>query len=284
MDERRTALLYGALALVLLAVLAWQVPVAGRGNALVAAGRAVTAPVVGAVIGGVDLVRRGWEGYVALVGARRERDELRARLERLETDVALCEEVRRENDRLREMLDLVRSGAFRRALVARVVGDLSSGPRTRMLLVDRGRRDGVGRGWVAIHRGALVGLVLRAGRRSAEVMTLEDPDAAVAVRHREGRYVGVLHGGGRGAAVVARLDYVPRDRPVVVGDTLVTSGLDGVYPPGLVVGTVRALGGDSPLTWTIRVELAFTGSTLEEVLLVPPPPPVERPGGGEDRR
>ena len=115
-------------------------------------------------------------------------------------------------------------------------------------------------------------------------MTLEDPDAAVAVRHREGRYVGILHGGGRGEAVVARLDYVPRDRPVVVGDTLVTSGLDRVYPPGLVVGTVRGLGGESPLTWSIRVELAFEGATLEEVLLVPPPERVEAPGGGEGRQ
>ena len=161
-------------------------------------------------------------------------------------------------------------------MVARVVSDLSAGPLQRAVMLDKGRSSGIGPGWVAIQGGALVGRVVDSTPGAAKVLLIVDPDSGVAVRHQADRFNGVLRGGNRGSARLARLEYVPRDQAVAVGDTLVTSGLDGLYPPGILVGHIREISGESPLTWKIAVQVAAEPGLLEELLLVPPagaPPP-----------
>jgi rod shape-determining protein MreC len=237
---------------------------------LLHAARAVASPVVGTVLGAAQGVESLWSDYLDLVNARNERDALAERVAELQARVARHEELRRENRRLRELLDLKRAGLFEDAIVANVVASLSGGPLRHAVLVDAGTRDGVERGWVVLHRGAVAGRVLDARATRSEVLLILDPDSGVAVRHQDGRFSGVLRGGNRGAARIASLDYVPRDQAVAVGDVVVTSGLDDLYPPGLVVGRVRSLSGASPLTWEIAVEVFVDPSTMEEVLLLPP--------------
>ncbi|MDH3284022.1 MAG: rod shape-determining protein MreC [Acidobacteriota bacterium] len=267
MTERQATIAFLITASVLLGVLAQQVRRDDGGSALAHIVRMATAPVVHGVLGGAHRVRDGWRGYVALIGARRENEEARRRIARLEAERSRYLELLEENRRLRELLDLSAPEAFPGGVVGRVIGDLTSGPLRRRVLVGRGVRDGVREGWVATVHGAVAGRVVEAGSRSCDVMLIVDPDSGVAVRHELDRFSGVLRGGNRGPA---RLEYVPRDHPVAVGDPLVTSGLDGLYPPGLLVGHVRELFDDSPLTWTIAVEVAFDPGALEELLLIPP--------------
>ena len=271
MSERRATLVFVGLALCLLVMLGAQVDRDDGRSALGHAVRVATQPVVSVVLATVHTASDLWTGYVDLVGARSERDRVLEELRRYQAEESRRREVFLENERLRELLVLGRSSPeFETGLAARVVADLTEGRSRRAVLVDRGGRDGVGPGWVAVVRGALVGQVVESTRWNSEVLLIVDPSNGVAVRHQESRFAGILKGGNRGPAYIAQLDYVPRDSAIAVGDTIVTSGLDGIYPAGLLVGRVRALASDSPLAWNVRVEVAFDPAALEEVLLIPP--------------
>lgn len=279
MSERQVFFIYLAVALLLLALMAYQVRTAGGRDALTHGLRLATSPVVEGVAGAAGGVRGFFRDIADLRTARRERDQLRREVDRLRGENLRLAEAGRENERLRRLLDLRGDPLFSRGVAARVLADLGGGPQRRAILVDRGWRDGVGPGWVAVRGEALVGRVLDAQPGSSEVLLIVDPDSGVAVRHEKERFSGVLRGGNRGPSYMARLEYVARDQAVAVGDALVTSGLDGLFPPGLMAGYIRELRGDSPLTWKIMVEVAAQPSTLEEVLLIPPHRTPVRSGG-----
>ncbi len=270
MTGRQVNALFLALALGLLALMAAQVQQSAEGTVLGHAARAVTSPVVTSVSWLSRTVSRVFHGYLYFVGVEKERSRLVRRVARMEAEQARIGEVYRENRRLRSLLGLRSSAAFPRGVFARVATYLDSGPARQAILVNRGRRHGVEPGWVALSHGAVVGRVVDSAGSTAEVLLVIDPDSGTAVRHVDGRFAGVLRGGNHGPAALLPLEYVPRDVPVAVGDTLVTSGLDLVYPPGLLIGHIRELAADSPLTWTIWVQVAFEPAELEELLLIPP--------------
>ncbi len=270
MSDRLATLVYALVALLLLVLMAAQAQRMGAAAAVDHSFRSAARPVWSGMLGVGRGVQRIWENYLYVVGLRREREQLLEKINRLEAEREGAREVWLENRRLREMLGFRDAAAFPKGVVARVAADLSSGPLRRAVLVDRGSRDGVTRGWIAVGRGALVGQVRDVQSSSAEVLLVVDPDSGVAVRHQLDRFAGILRGGARGPSILARLEYVPRDQAVAVGDAVVTSGLDGVFPPGLLVGYIRDIVGDSPLSWRITVEPAADVSNLEEVLLIPP--------------
>lgn len=281
MSDRLALLAFVIMALLLLALMAAQAQRAEAVSSLDRSFKATARPVWEGVLGVAGGLQRVWENYLYVVGVRKEREQLLAKVNQLEAERQQTREIWLENQRLRQLLALKDESAFPKGVVARVVADLSSGPLRRAVLVNRGDRDGISTGWVALSRGALVGRVSSVAGHSAEILLISDPDSGVSVRHQLDRFVGILRGGNRGPAVMARLDFVPRDQAVAVGDTVVTSGLDGVFPPGLLVGYVREMEGNSPLSWGILVEVAADAAHLEEVMLVPPTyrpptPPSER--------
>lgn len=277
MTERQTTLAFFLITAVLLIVIAAQARQDGGSTALGHAARWVVSPIANIVLGSSKLVSDTWNGYVNLIETREEHERLAERVNELEQLRARAREAIEENKRLRQLLDLRSGLELESTVAAKVVADLSSGVMRRAVMIDKGRADLVGPGWIAISGGALVGRVISSTRHRSEVMLVVDPDSAVGVRHQLDRYAGVLHGGNRGPST---LEYVPRDRIVAVGDPLVTSGLDGLYPPGLLVGHVQELF-DSQITWSIQVRVAVNPSELEHVLLAPPIEPLTPEGSVE---
>lgn len=270
MTGRQVNVLFLALALGLLALMAAQVQQSTDRTVLGHAARTVTSPVVTSVSWVSRFVSRVFHGYLYFVGVEKERSRLVRRVARMEAEQARIGEVYRENRRLRSLLGLRSSAAFPGGVFARVATYLDSGPARQAIIVNRGSRHGVEPGWVALSHGAVVGRVVDSASSTSEVLLVIDPDSGTAVRHVDGRFAGVLRGGNHGPSALLPLEYVPRDVPIAVGDTLVTSGLDLVYPPGLLIGHIRELAADSPLTWTIWVQVAFEPAELEELLLIPP--------------
>jgi rod shape-determining protein MreC len=276
-SERASHVTFLVLALGLLALLASQVR-RGTESALGGALRGATGPAAEAVLKAAGGAQGVWDNYVALRGAREENARLHEQLTQYRAEHARNAELVQENRRLRELLELKETTGFSSGRAARVIALLGSGPLQRSLMIDRGSSNGIGRGWVAVHGGMLVGRVTATTSGTAEVMTLMDPESGVGVRHQLDRYTGVLRGGNRGPATLTRLMFVPRDTQVAVGDPIVTSGLDGAFPPGLLVGFVRELAADELLTWTITVEPAVDPTEVEELLLIPPPIDTPRSG------
>src|SRR5262249_44578913 len=116
---------------------------------------------------------------------------------------------------------------------ARLIAVESAGT-FRTALLDRGSSDGLLIGGVVVARAALLGRIVALGPTTARVQLLSDRTAAVGVVLGRGPRAAVAKGDGKGV----RVRYVPTIEPVEKNDVIVTSGTDGVYPPGLAVGRV----------------------------------------------
>lgn len=210
-------------------------------------------------------VREIWEDYVALVEVRKENHRLLERIRDLEQEVAECRELRAFNDRLGALLEFQRSMKMR-TVACRVIGEDSSG-WFHTLLIDKGRRDGVERTMPVVAKDGLVGHVIEAADRIAKVLLIVDRNSAVDVLLQESRTRAVLEGIGRQDSCL--LKYVPRSETVHKGEKVITSGLGGVYPKGLVVGTVTGVWKEGyGLFQRVEVSPQVDFQRLEEVLVI----------------
>jgi len=267
---QRSRFVLVGLVLAHLAVISHQVDGGGGVSLLQRALLLLLSPLqraVGSVVVGAAEVWRGW-------GFHRETYEenrrLEARLRELETELLARSNQAREADRLRELLELRRALPLE-TIAAQVVGKGDSVPWFRTLTVDRGESDGVALNAPVLSANGVVGRVFAVGPHAARVQILLDRDAAAGVMVERSRVPGVVAGQVSGAGSGPEdllLKYVPGRADVVVGDVIVTSGLDRIYPKGLVVGRVRYVGTGSGLFRDIRVEPSARFDRLEEVLVV----------------
>lgn len=198
----------------------------------------LSTPIVRAITASADFVSESWRNYVWFVGLRRQHDGAIFRIQALENELNRLEEYRRENGRLREILDFrdrdSEESFTTGYVVAKVVG-MGGGAFARTIHLDRGYGDGIRQGMPVVTPAGVVGRVVKARGGYAEVALVLDPNNAVPVRIQRTRAQGILEGAG---SEICRIKYVSRASDVVKGDRVVTSGLAGVFPGGLVVGTV----------------------------------------------
>jgi rod shape-determining protein MreC len=270
---RRSRFVLVGLVLVHLAAISHQVDGGGGVSLLQRSLLTTLSPLqrgVAAVIGGVAEAWRGWgfhrETYT-------ENRRLEARLRELETELQARSRHEQEADRLRELLGLRRALPLE-TIPAQVVGR-ESGTWFRTLTLDRGEQDGVVLNAPVLSATGVVGRVFAVGPHAARVQILLDRDAGAGVVVERSRVPGVVAGqvtGSSSGTDDLLLKYVPGRADVVVGDVVVTSGLDRIYPKGLAVGRVRAVGESTGLFREIRIEPSARFATLEEVLVVTGPP------------
>jgi rod shape-determining protein MreC len=175
-----------------------------------------------------------WRG---LADARRAADEahrlLAAQSQRAEQVVPLAA----ENARLRALLALAPRLPVR-SLAAEVLYEAPD-PFSRRLLIDRGARQGVVAASPVMNEEGVIGQVTRVYPLNAEVTLLVDKDAAVPVMNQRTLARSAAYGAPAGAeSSEMELRFMPANADVLVGDLLVTSGVDGIYPPGLPVAKV----------------------------------------------
>ena len=221
---------------------------------------------VGAVVGGVGEAWRGWAFHRETYEENRR---LEGRVRQLETELQARSFQAQEAQRLRELLGL-RQAVPIDTVAAQVVGR-DGVPWFRTLTLDRGEADGITLNAPVMSPTGVVGRVFAVGPHAARVQVLLDRDGAAGVLVERSRVPGVVSGQVSSQAAGAEdlvLKYVPERSDVVVGDVVVTSGMEGIYPKGLVVGRVRFVGPGSGLFRDIRVEPSARFDRLEEVLVV----------------
>jgi rod shape-determining protein MreC len=266
---RRSRFLLVVLVLLHLAAISHQVDGGGGLSLLQQSLLAAFSPVqrgVAAVVGGVSETWRAWGFHH---DTYRENRRLLARLHEVEAELQARAARAAEADRLREMLELKRALPFQ-TLPAQVVGREGL-PWFRSLTIDRGQADGVVLDAPVLSTTGVVGRVFALGPHAARVQVLLDRDTGAGVMIERSRVSGVVAGQVSGPGAGSddlRLKYVPSRADVVVGDLVVTSGIDRIYPKGLVVGRVRFVGDESGLFKEIRVEPSARFDRLEEVLVV----------------
>ena len=227
---------------------------------------------VSSVFGGV---RASWSDYVALQNVRDENDRLQQEVSRMQIALQQERALAQQARTLEQLLEL-HSQAKLATVAAGVIAG-SASPDFRTVTIDKGTADGLGPDMAVITPAGVVGRVINPGARAAMVQLLVDRNAAAGALVERSRSQGVVEGTG----AELRLNYVSARADVAVGDVIVTSGIDGIYPKGFVIGQIESVG---RAVGAIAIRSAVDFSSLEGVLVVLTPPavadsePPSRPG------
>ncbi len=223
--------------------------------------------LVGRVITGAGTA---WYEYVALRHARGDARRLSSEVNRLAMDRMELQAVRAENERLRRLLGFAPGVAEGPLVGARVIGVQFDPKGLQLLTVDRGSDQGLQRMMPVVAAQGVVGRIHSVLPGSADVLVLTDRNSSVAVRVARSRARANVRGSGD--PTVARLDFALRADDFLEGDLLVTSGTDGVFPPGLPVGRIQGLKkGGQGLYQHAEVLPAADVTKVEEVLILAAP-------------
>lgn len=188
----------------------------------------------------VQLLQDAGDHMAGLRAALASERAARAALVQQAQRAASAEETARENVRLRGLLEL-RPALNVRSQAAELMYEAAD-PYSRKVFIDRGLTQGIQPGSPVVNELGLIGQVTRVYPLSAEVTLLSDRDAAVPVLNTRTQQRSAVYGGaGGGANPMLELRFMAGNADVQEGDTLVTSGLDGVYPPALAVARVRSV-------------------------------------------
>jgi len=210
-------------------------------------------PVQRALAVPVDLWRAGGDYLQGLQSALSAERNARAQLAVQSETVARAGQLARENRELRALLELKPALAVR-SQAAEVLYEAAD-PYTRKIFIDRGTAQGVQLGSPVINEAGVLGQVTHAYPLNAEVTLLTDKDAAIPVLNQRTLQRAAAFGGATGNTMELRFTSANSD--VQAGDLLGTSGVDGVYPPGLPVARV--------LSVERRVESGFARIVLAPV-------------------
>lgn len=207
-------------------------------------------------------VRRTWNEYIALRQVREENEALKHQL--AETEIQIQEQ-RALADRTRSLAELLelRQRLDLKTTAAEIIGAAST-PDFRTVTIDKGTQQGLAVDMAVIAPAGIVGRVVIPSQRASKVQLLIDRNAAAGAVVARSRAQGVVVGTGE---TRLRMDYVSTSSDVVVGDTVVTSGIDGIYPKGLVIGRVDSIDKTSG-AWQIGIVPTVDFSNLEQVLVV----------------
>ena len=204
-----------------------------------------------------------WRHYLDLVGVSEENDRLRQEIKRYIAINAEYREAVATNVRLNQLLDLAHS-LEQPVLTAHVIGrDPALWFKT--ITIDKGISSGVEKGMPVVTVEGVVGQVINVSPRFAKVLLATDPNSAVDAILQTSRALGIVKGNGQGY----RMDYVLREKEVAKDDLVVTSGMGGVFPKGLLVGRVSEVGKDKRgMFHTITVQPAVDFRELEYVTII----------------
>jgi rod shape-determining protein MreC len=271
---RRSRFLLVGLILAHLTAISHQVDGGSGASLLQRALLSVVSPLQRLVGGTAFAVSELWRGWAFHRATYAENRALRERVRTLETELQQRAHRAQESARLRELLSLQQAVPLD-TLAAQVVGR-DGVPWFRSLTLDKGERDGVRLDAAVISATGVVGRVFAVGPHAARVQVLLDRDSGAAALVERSRVSGVVSGQLRatesGVEDLA-FKYVSERADVVVGDVVVTSGLDRIFPKGLVIGRVRLVGDVTGLFREVRVEPSARFDRLEEVLVLKGAPP-----------
>jgi rod shape-determining protein MreC len=213
--------------------------------------------------GGIGEARGFWQNYVNLQEIGRENDSLKQRVSQLEVALQRERALAGQTRVLQELLELKKETQLATTPAAIIASGAS--PDFRTMTLDKGSSQGLGTDMAVIAPAGIVGRVILPTARAAKVQLIIDRNAAAAGLVERTRAQGVVVGTGGDRM---RFEYLPGTADVKQGDRVVTSGLDGIYPKGFVIGQIESIERSAGEFSTVLIRPAVNLSALETVLVV----------------
>jgi len=205
-----------------------------------------------------------WQEYVALRQVREDNRQLRRDLDVLRKQNSELREMAVASQRLAALLEF--KAQFSPPTVAAQVIGRDATNWYRSIIVNKGERDGVRTEMGVMTPAGVVGRVVKTGPSTSVVLLVTDPNNAITGIVQRSRDEGIVEGTPQGRA---RIKYLPLLSSVKVGDTVVTSGLAGGFPRGVVIGAIQSIEKEEgELFQTAEVLPEAELSKLEEVLVI----------------
>jgi rod shape-determining protein MreC len=224
----------------------------------------ISLPVQQRAQGALLWVRGVGEQYIFLTQVQQENQDLKRTVSALREENNRLKEALWEEERLKKLSSL----QSQYASVSRVAQIFARDPSSwfKTVLVNKGEKDGVAKDMAVVTSDGVVGRVIEVSLHTAKVLLITDPNSAMDVIVQRSRTQGIMEGK---VEEVCVLKYVQKNEDVQVGDKVITSGLGGIFPKGLMTGTVTRVERKRPgIFQYIEVTPSVDFSRLEEVLIL----------------
>jgi rod shape-determining protein MreC len=227
-------------------------------------GISFVAPFQEIVSRSVRFTRSIWQNYFFLVSVAHENETLKESLNQYVEKKNEWREIGLANTRLRNLLNFQKAPTHQ-VVAAEVIAKDPSG-WFKTVIIDKGSSDGLHKGLPVVLPTGIAGQVIEVSGRYAKVMLIVDRNSAVDALVQRSRARGIIKGE---SADQCRFEFVLRKHDAQIGDTVIASGLDGVYPKGLRIGRVSDLSQrSSDIFYEITVTPFVDFEKLEEVLVI----------------
>lgn len=205
-----------------------------------------------------------WDGYISLVDIHHENQRLHEDIRTLNIRVLEGNEAVLANKRLERLLDM--KSIIRNPVVAATVVGEDATSWFRTLVINRGSSSGIREGMAVISADGVAGQTTKVSPTTARVLLLTDHASGISATIQRSRARGVVKGKGE---MVCTLEFTTREEDVKVGDTVITSGIGGIFTKGLPIGEVTMVKrGEYGIFQTVSIRPAVNIPHLEEVLVV----------------
>jgi rod shape-determining protein MreC len=220
-------------------------------------------PVEHAVMDGQGWIHDRWRNYVYLRDVRSENSRMQDENLRLRLELVRLSQDAGQAQRLQALLKF-KEEVISQTVAAQVIGT-SGSDNSRLIYIDKGSNDGIKPDMAVIVPEGIVGKILRVFPTASQVLKIDDQSSGVGALLETARLQGILHGTPSGQTFV---NYIMADEKIDVGELVVTSGGDQIFPKGLPIGRVVQVKPGQESFLNIRVKPAAPLNRLEEVLVI----------------
>lgn len=196
----------------------------------------------------------------------KENEDIKRQLDELKVERQIYSEVMLENQRLKNILALKENSLIFFTTARPIARGYDRLLNT--MIIDKGKEDNINKDMAVITANGLVGKIHAVRDNYSEIILLKDPNFSVAVRLQNSRHEGIVSGTGRSYCL---LKYIPPGEPVQKDELVITSGLDGIFPPGIFVGIISYIGAErTDFFQYLEVTPFQSDAKIEEVLILKP--------------
>lgn len=224
----------------------------------------ITAPAQRGISWAIDASWNTIHNYLFLLDAKRNNIELAEINRKLMSEISAFREVALENERLHKLVKFSEALGGESITAQVIAQDVL--PEWRTIRINKGRNSGIEKGMAVVTHEGIVGRIIRSDRNYSDILTLLDSSSNIAALVQRNRSRGVIEGYTEN---LLRLKHIRRTDDVRVGDIVVSSGIGGIFPKGLVVGSViNVKKKNYGITQTVEVYPSVDFSKLEEVMVL----------------